>query len=204
MSLKNNLKRKLDDILDDTDEDEALAPKIVKVSSFKENDPDEDTLDAHYDGHTNNTNDKQTMTEEDYVTDIEKAMKDYTDTYKELELEEYKQMLKKFYTQNLRLATRCQKLKAAVEKTQTTSSKILREISKQVNPHQLAFISAQIINSGKPGNRRVFSPQLKSVVVGLYQLSPVAYRYLSKILTLPEEDEVKQWVAQGNRRLPTG
>lgn len=37
MSLKKNLKRKLDDILDDTDEDEALAPKIVKVSSFKEN-----------------------------------------------------------------------------------------------------------------------------------------------------------------------
>ena len=88
--------------------------------------------------------------------------------------------MQKFYTQNLRLATRCQKLKAIVEKNQSTTAKILREISKLVNPHQLAFISAQIINSGKFPSKRVWSPQMKNIMVGLLRVSPPAFRLVIK------------------------
>ena len=99
-----------------------------------------------------------------------------TEDFKNLEIEEYKQMLQKFYTQNLRLATRCQKLKAIVEKSTTTTTRILREASKQVNPHQLAFISAQLINQGKFPSKRVWSPQMKNIMVGLLKVSPAAFR----------------------------
>lgn len=85
-------------------------------------------------------------------------------------------MLQKFYTQNLRLATRCQKLKAIVEKNQSTTTRILREASKHVNPHQLAFISAQLINKGKSPKERVWSPQMKNIAIGLYRVSPAAFR----------------------------